>query len=231
MTPIVLVPGLLCSSDVFAAQIGALWRHGSVLAANTLDRATIPEIAAGIHGAAPAKFALCGISMGSYIALEVMRQSPERVAKLALLDTSARPDTPEQAAARRTLVAQARDSADFISFAVEALERIMIPKHRGVESIRAINRRMATAIGLDGFIRQTDAVIARADARSLLSAITVPTLILVGDGDLVTPPDHSREMAAAIPGATLVVVPECGHASTLEQPDVVTDALVQWLQR
>ena len=230
MTPIVLVPGLLCSSDVFAAQIGALWRHGSVSAVNTLDQTTIPEMASSILDAAPTKFALCGISMGGYIALELMRQAPERVAKLALLDTSARPDLAEQTAARQALLVQARDSADFTSFAVEALDQIMIPEHRGVESIRAINRKMATAVGLDGFARQTDAVIARVDSRFLLPAISVPTLILVGDGDMLTPPDQSREMAAAIPDSTLVVVPECGHASTLEQPDVVNEALLDWIQ-
>ena len=230
MTPIVLVPGLLCSADVFAAQIGALWRYGSVSAVNTLDQTTIVEMASSVLESAPSQFALCGISMGGYVALEIMRQSPERVVKLALLDTSARPDVPEQTAARLTLLARARDSADFVSFAVEALDQIMIPEHRGVESIRVINRRMATAVGLDGFARQTDAVIARVDSRFLLPAISVPTLILVGDGDLLTPPDQSREMAAAIPDSTLVVVPECGHASTLEQPEVVNEALLDWIR-
>jgi len=230
MTPIVLVPGLLCSSDVFAAQISALWPHGSVVVANTREQQTIPEMASRILEVAPPRFALCGISMGGYVALEVMQQMPGRVAKLALLDTTARPDSPEQTEGRRALLARARDSGDFVSFAVDALDHIMIPEHRGIAAIREINRKMAAAVGLEGFRRQTEAIIVRADARPLLPAISVPTLVLVGDRDALTPPDHAREMADAISGSTLVVVPECGHASTLEQPDAVNDALLRWIQ-
>lgn len=230
MIPIILVPGQLCSSEVFAAQVSVLWPHGSVTVVNTLQWTAVADMASDILAAAPPVFALCGISMGGYIALELMRQAPHRVAKLALLDTSARADTPEQSAARRTLLAQARNSPDFISFAVEALDHIMIPEHRGIEAIRAINQRMAAAIGLDGFARQTEALIARPDSRPVLPTISVPTLVLVGDSDPVTPPHHSREMADAIQGARLVVVPECGHASTLEQPHAVSNALLDWIR-
>ncbi len=163
MIPTVLVLGLLFSSEVFGEQIGVLWPFGPVVVANTLGWESIPELASGILAAAPSQFAICGISMGGYIALEVMRQAPERVVKLALLDTSARPDSPEQTAGRRALLTRARGSADFVSFSVEALEQIMIPKHRGVESIREINRRMVASVGLEGFARQTEAVITRND--------------------------------------------------------------------
>src|SRR4051794_28223718 len=101
MTPTVLVPGLLCSAEVFGPQIAALWPHGPVTVASTLEGDTIAAIAAAIVAAAPPRFALAGISMGGLICLEIMRQAPERVIKLALLDTSARPDTPEQTAQRR----------------------------------------------------------------------------------------------------------------------------------
>lgn len=92
--------------------------------------------------------------MGGYVALEIIRQAPERVAKLALLNTSARPDTLEQTAGRRSLLSKARSSADFPAFAVEILDQIMIPKHRGIEALRQVNRNMALAVGLDGFVRQ-----------------------------------------------------------------------------
>src|ERR1700730_4786503 len=106
MTPIVLVPGMLCTTEIFASQIAALWPYGSVTVASTLEGETIAEMAAAILAAAPPRFALAGISMCGYIELEIMRQAPERVIKLALLDTEARADTPAQTAQRRALLAQ-----------------------------------------------------------------------------------------------------------------------------
>ncbi|MDF2799889.1 MAG: putative hydrolase or acyltransferase of alpha/beta superfamily, partial [Devosia sp.] len=108
MTPIMLVPGLLCSAEIFAAQATALWPYGPVTIASTLEGSTMAEMAAAILAAAPPRFALAGISMGGYICFEIMRQAPERVVKLALLDTSARPDTPEQTAVRRERLARAK---------------------------------------------------------------------------------------------------------------------------
>ena len=107
-TPIVFVPGLLCSAEVFGPQIAALWPYGPVHIASTLEGSTIAEIASSILAAAPPSFALVGLSMGGYISLEIMRQAPERVRKLALLDTSARPDTPQQTELRRAVIAQAQ---------------------------------------------------------------------------------------------------------------------------
>lgn len=231
MTPIVLVPGLLCTAEVFASQLPALWSIGPVTVANTLDGETLPEIAANILACAPRTFALAGISMGGYICLEIVRQAPERVFKLALLDTSARPDTPAQTAQRRALIAraQAGDASDFETLAGEAFGATLHPAHRGDPALRAIGRRMASAIGLAGFARQTQAVIARGDSRPHLAGIAVATLVLVGDSDPLTPPECSAEIAKAIPHALLVEVPQCGHASTLEQPERVTLALVDWL--
>jgi len=174
------------------------------------------EIAAAILVAAPPRFALAGISMGGYVCLEIMRQAPERVIKLALLNTSARPDTPEQVTLRRALVAQ-------------LMSAILHPAHQNDPVLRNANVQMGLTVGLEGLIRQTEAVIGRIDSRPSLPAIRVPTLILVGDRDPLTPPDRSEEMAAAITGARLVVVPECGHGSTLEQPKAVNHALIEWI--
>lgn len=228
MTPIVLVPGLLCSAEVFSPQITALWPYGPVTVASTLEGETIAQMAAAILAAAPERFALAGLSMGGYISLEIMRQAPERVVKLALLDTSARPDTPEQTRLRRALVSRARREG-FSGLLEEALAAVVHPSRRDDPVLREINLRMGRAVGLDAFIRQTDAVIARRDSRPSLPAISVPTLVLVGDSDPLTPPHLAEEMAAAIPAARLVVAPQCGHASTLEQPEAVNRALVEWI--
>jgi pimeloyl-ACP methyl ester carboxylesterase len=229
-TPIVLVPGLLCSAEVFAAQIAALWPYGPVTVASTLEGSKMSEIAGSILASAPPRFALAGISMGGYICFEIMRQAPDRVVKLALLDTSARPDTPEQTAQRRALVSQVK-TGDFKALLAQALTAILHPAHQNDPVLREVNVRMGLAVGVDGFERQTEAVIGRGDSRPDLANILTPTLVLVGDSDPLTPPDRSEEIAAAIPDAWLVVAPECGHSSTIEQPEAVNRALIDWITR
>ena len=228
MIPIVLVPGLLCSAEVFAPQIAALWPYGPVTVASTLVEETIPGMAASILASAPERFALAGISMGGYICLEIMRQAPHRVIKLALISTSARPDTPEQVTQRRALLHLAR-TGDFEALLAQVFSTILHPAHQSDPVLHDINMRMGRTIGIDGMARQLEAIMARVDSRPGLPAIAVPTLVLVGDGDPLTPPDRAGEMAAAIPYTRLVVVPECGHGSTLEQPDAVNSALVEWI--
>jgi pimeloyl-ACP methyl ester carboxylesterase len=228
MTPTVLVPGMLCTPEIFASQITALWPYGSVTVASTLEGDTIAKMAAAILAAAPPRFALAGISMGGYIELEIMRQAPERVIKLALLDTEARPDTPAQTAQRRTLLAQV-DTGNFETLLALAVPAIVHPVHQDDPVLRETNVRMGLAVGIERWARQVEAVISRIDYRPCLPAISVPTLVLVGDCDTFTPPDRAEEMVAGIPGARLVVVPECGHASTIEQPDAVNRALVEWI--
>lgn len=228
MPPILFVPALLCTAEVFAPQIAALWPYGPVTVASTLNGETIAEIAANILATAPPRFALAGISMGGYISLEIIRQAPERVVKLALLDTSAQPDTPEQSEFRRSMVHRAR-TGDFDQLLVEAFSFMLHPAHQTDPALRATTLRMGQTVGVEGFARQTEAIIGRVDSRPGLAVISVPTLVLVGDSDPLTPPDRSQEMAEAIPGARLVIVPECGHGSTLEQPEAVNRALIEWI--
>ena len=230
MTPIVLVPGLLCSEEIFAPQLPALWPHGPVQIANTLEGETLPEMATLILAAAPPRFALVGVSMGGYLALEIMRQAPERVEKLALVCTSARPDTPEQTAARRKMLDQAC-AVGFERFLALGADALTHPSRKGEPALNTISIRMGRAVGLEGFARQTEAVIARADSRPLLAEIKVPTMIVVGDADPLTPAALSEEMATAIAGAKLVVAEQCGHVITLERPEIVNAALVEWLER
>lgn len=228
MTPILFVPGLLCSTEIFAAQAAALWPLGPIAIASTMEGDTVAEVAARILETAPPSFALVGISMGGYISFEIMRQAQERVTRLALLDTTARPDIPEQTAQRRQTLEQAR-MGDFLSTALASLTNLLHPTRRADTSLRAINARMALAVGLDGFARQIELIISRPDSRPSLSAITVPTLVLVGDTDELTPVGRAQEIAANISGSKLAVVAECGHLSTIEQPDEVSRALLDWM--
>jgi len=226
--PLVLVPGLGCSARLYGPQIAALWPLGQVTVADHRRDADMAAIAARVLADAPPRFALAGLSMGGYIAFAMMRLAPERIAKLALLDTSARPDQPEQKAVREKFIAMAE--AGKLADVVDTLTPRSLHKSRqNDEAIKRIVRDMASDIGAEAFVRQSKAIISRPDSRPLLATIRCPTLVLVGDSDELTPPELSKEIAAGISGAKLNVVPDCGHLSTLEQPEAVNAALSGWL--
>jgi pimeloyl-ACP methyl ester carboxylesterase len=227
--PSVLVPGLLCTPRLYADQIAALWAFGPVTVADHTRDDTVAVIARNILAAAPPRFALVGLSMGGYISFEIMRQAPQRVAKLALLDTSARPETPEQTAGRREQIALAR-AGRFGEVADRQYANLVAPQHQGDEDLRRVVRVMAEQIGAEAFERQQTAIMGRPDSRPSLAAIRCPMLMLVGDQDALTPPERAREIAAGVSGARLVTVPNCGHLSPLERPDEVSRALTELLQ-
>lgn len=225
--PVILVPGLLGSARLYAQQIPPLWCAGPVMVADPVHDDTLTAMARRILDNAPRVFALAGLSMGGYIAFEILRLAPERVARLALLDTTARPDLPEQTTMRRAQMALAGQGR--LGEVVDALfPRLVHAQRHGDAALRATVAQMAQEVGADAFIRQQSAILGRADSRPLLGAIRCPTLVLVGDGDVATPPDRAAEMADGIAGARLVTIPDCGHLSTLEQPEAVTAALLEW---
>lgn len=228
-TPILLIPGLNCTGRVYAGQISALWGYGPITLANHLEGEGMAGIAAAILAAAPPRFALAGFSMGGYLAFEILRQARERVLGLALLDTSARPDTPEQSRLRRMRMNKA-ESADFAAVLSEQYAQLVHESRTDDRALQELHRAMGEAAGREAFIRHQDAIIARPDSRPELAAIACPTLVLVGDGDRVTPPDLAREMAAGITGARLEIIPEAGHLAPLERPDAVARALAGWLE-
>jgi pimeloyl-ACP methyl ester carboxylesterase len=227
--PIVLIPGLNCSARLYAEQIPALWRFGPVTIADQTRGETIAAIASQILATAPPRFALAGLSMGGYIAFEIMRQAAERVARLALLDTGARADTPEQTQRRQTPIEMAK-TGRFAEAAEDAFRFYVHPARHSDAALKALVITMAAENGVDAYLRQQRAIIGRPDSRPSLAAISCPTLVLVGEQDQGTPLALSQEMAAAISGSRLVVVPECGHLSTMERPEAVTKALVEWMQ-
>jgi pimeloyl-ACP methyl ester carboxylesterase len=227
--PVMLVPGLLLNPRMYCEQIARLWRIGPVTVADHTRDESVAAIARRLLGSAPPRFALAGLSMGGYIALEVLRQAPERVVKVALLDTTARPDTPEQSEQRRALMELAR-RASLVEVNDRLFPRLVHARRSRDGALRKLFDLMAEEVGVPAFVRQQTALIGRPDSRPSLGAIRCPTLVIVGDGDQLTPPDRAQEIAAAIPGARLVVVPDCGHVSTVEQPDAVTQALLEFLQ-
>lgn len=226
--PLVLVPGLLCSARLYGPQVEALWPFGPVMVADHRHDDEIGAVAASILKDAPPRFALAGLSMGGYIAFAMMRQAPERIERLALLDTSARPDTPEQTAARYAFIEMA-EAGRLLEVVDTLAPRFMHRDRRGDERLLGIARAMATDTGPEAFARQQRAIISRPDSRPMLTQIRCPTLVLTGADDELTPPDLAREMADGIACSRLVIVPDCGHLSTVDQPAAVNAALAEWL--
>jgi pimeloyl-ACP methyl ester carboxylesterase len=227
--PILLIPGLVSSSRIYAPIIPALWRFGPVTVANHIRDDNMAMIARRILAGAPPRFALAGHSMGGYIAFEIMRQAAVRVAKLALINTQARPDTAEASARRRALIARARDGGlhDVID---EMLPLLVHPSRAGEADLRRLFHDMGDDVRAEGFINNQTAIIARADSRPTMAAIKCPTLVLTGDRDMLIPNTLSKEMAEGIAGAKLVIVPDCGHSPQPERPQATIDALLEWLR-
>jgi pimeloyl-ACP methyl ester carboxylesterase len=227
--PILLVPGLVCSPRIFAPVIPALWRFGPVTVANHIRDDNMGAIARRILAEAPPRFALAGHSMGGYIAFEIIRQAPERVAKLALLNTQARPDTPEATARRHGMMARA-GRGDYRGVLDELFPGFVHPSRQSDAGLRQLVHDMGDDVGAEAFIRQQMAVISRPDSRPSLAWIKCPTLVLSGDTDNTIPNSLSQEMANGIHGARLVILPDCGHLPQVERPQATADALVEWLR-
>jgi pimeloyl-ACP methyl ester carboxylesterase len=227
--PILLVPGLASSPRIYAPVIPALWRFGPVTVANHIRDDNMGAIARRILAEAPPRFALAGHSMGGYIAFEIMRQAPDRVAKLALINTQARPDTSEATARRRGQMARAQ-AGEFHAILDELFAGFVHPSRRGDAALRQLVHDMGDDIGADAFVRQQTAVMGRPDSRPILAWIKCPTLVLTGDEDHTIPNSLSVEMADGIPGAKLTILASCGHLPQPEQPQATADALVEWLR-
>ncbi|MEY9335556.1 pimeloyl-ACP methyl ester carboxylesterase [Pseudomonas protegens] len=225
--PLVLLPGLLCDERLWQQQARALGPEREVQIADLSLDASIAEMARRTLQQAPAQFALAALSMGGYVAMEMLRQAPERVLKLALFDTMARPDDEARARMRRGLLALARQGR-FKGVTPHLLPRLMHPRCLDTPVAKLV-QDMALAIGKEGFVRQQQAIIDRADYRPLLASIKVPTLIVVGENDAITPLAEAQFLHQGIVGSRLQVLAQCGHLPPLEHPQRTTELLRDWL--
>lgn len=225
----VLVPGLLCSARLYEQVLPAVWAYGGVTIADNRRDTTMTAMAQRLLDAAPGRFVLGGLSMGGYVALEVMRLAPERVAGLALISTSARPDTPEQVASRREQASAV--AAGRFDDLVQAVFPVLVD---AVNTDRAdltdVWRAMASDVGPDAFVAQLEAVVGRPDSRPDLPAIQCPTAVVHGTGDRLIDPENAIELADAIPAARLTLVPDAGHMLAQEQPDALAAAVTELLE-
>jgi pimeloyl-ACP methyl ester carboxylesterase len=227
-TPLIFVPGLLCDAALWQSQVAALADIATPEVADVTRDESLEAMARRVLAAAPPRFALAGLSMGGYIAQEIMRQAPERVSRLALLDSSARADRPEQTERRHVLMALAEKEG--LSTVTPQLWPLFVhPDRVDDAALRKEFMAMTERVGRDAFLRQQRAIIARPDGRAGLARIKVPTLVLCGREDVATPLALHEEMASLTPGAELVVIEHCGHLSTMERPAEVNAALRRWL--
>lgn len=229
MRSLLLLPGLACDAELFAAQQLALAGAHRVHVSDVHRReATLPLMAARLLHEQPGSHVLVGASMGGMLALEIVRQAPQRVRAVALLGSTARPDTPELVKLRTqacAMFAAGRMDEVLRANVLFAFHPLHTRNRALVDGYLAMLRRA----GAEQLITQNRAVMARADSRPLLPSITCPVLVACGEADALTTPEHAREIAALVPQARLEIVPGAGHMLTLEQPERVNTLLRHWL--
>jgi pimeloyl-ACP methyl ester carboxylesterase len=226
-TPLLFLPGLLCDERLWRDQAEALRDVAEPYVADLTRDDSVGAMARRALALAPARFALAALSMGGYVAFEILRQAPERVTRLALFSTSASPDTPARAARRRAAMSSLRHGR-FAGVTKRLLPQLIHPDRVGTplgDEVRA----MAERVGGEAFLRQQTAILGRPDSRPLLASITVPVLVAVGDADVLTPPAGSEAMHRGISGSSFHVLGRCGHLPAMEHPSKTAALLRGWL--
>lgn len=219
-TSVVLLPGLLCNAGLFINQINAFKERADFFVPDLGIDADIGSVARRILSQAPERFVLGGLSMGGYVALEIMRQAPERVSKLILMDTSAAPDAPQKRESRLKGIEFARQNG-LEPLIKSALLDIVAPKNRSNEMLKAVLTHMALSTGVEGYANEQNVIMSRPDSRPDLPKISCPTLVFGGTEDALTPPESMKEIADAVPNALHAAVAGAGHLSPLEAPSAV----------
>ncbi|HEX4045010.1 MAG TPA: alpha/beta hydrolase [Gammaproteobacteria bacterium] len=221
-TTIILIPGLLCDAAVWQYQQPTLETIAPVIITNIHDANTPTKMVAAILKNAPTKFALIGHSMGGWIALEIMRKYSERVTHLCLLNTTAKLDSPEKAAAREHLIALAKQGQ--YDLLIEKLLKAFLYQQCYKEEIKAMLIR-----NIDNVIKQEHAMQQRTDCVPILKHITCPTLIIHSKQDAIFDETHATLLNQKISHSTFHVLNHCGHMSPIEAREKVTTLLGNFL--
>lgn len=223
-----MIPGMMCDERLFAPQIASLSGSFEIIIPQLKDRETISGFAEDILATAPSDFALLGLSMGGIIAMEILRQAPNRIDRIALLDTNPLAEKDEIKRKREPQIKAVENGE---------LERVMrdqlIPNYLADETnntqIKDLCLQMARALGPDVFINQSKALMNRPDQTETLKAANIPALILCGRQDILCPPQRHQLMLDLIPYAEIEIIEDAGHLPVLEQPDITTDKIKAWL--
>lgn len=227
MAPLLLLPGLMCDARLFAPQIAALSAHRSVIVPWLGGAETMAALAAQVLQQAPPVFALAGLSMGGIVAMEMVRQAPARVARLALMDTNPLAEVPEVQARRQPQIDRALAGG-----LAGVLREAMIPMYLAAPdpALEALCLEMALDMGPQVFARQSRALRARADQCETLQRYSGPSLVLTGAHDRLCPMERHTLMQELMPQSRLVVIEGAGHLPTLERAQATNTALRGWLE-
>jgi len=224
---LVMVPGLICDQEVWAYPRAYLSEVATISYAPADETDTMQGLAEAVLDSAPKTFAIAGFSMGGYVALEVLRQAPERVERIALLDTSSRADTPEKAAGREAAIADCEE--DRFEDLLDRFVPQLLHPDRHEDPLFARVRNMGDRVGPDLFANRHRAMQTRSDARELLQGTDIPVRAIVGRSDALTSVEEHQEIADLAPRGRLSIVEDCGHMPPLERPQAATALLRDWL--
>lgn len=228
--PLVLLPGMMCDARLFGPQIAELSADKVVTVAPITQGERVEEIASNLLDQLPRRFALAGLSMGGIVAMELLRRAPDRVSRIALMDTNPLPETPQVAAAREPQIVAAKAGRLLDVMRDEMKPNYLAPgAHR--HEVLDLVMDMARALGPEIFIRQSRALQRRPDQQNTLRKSKVPALILCGVYDVLCPVKRHEFMSELMPNAELVVIEGAGHLPTLERPEETTDAMRRWLNK
>jgi len=228
--PLLLIPGLLCTARLWEHQTSTLTDVAVPSVIDHRHHKTVGDLARHILKNAPPRFALAGLSMGGYTAMEIFRQAPDRVDRIAFLDTSYKADRPEQSEGRRDAMERAQKMG-IAEVHASLVTGWVAPERLKDTAFMADALEMAEETGVEGFINQQQVIMSRPDSTETLRQIGCPALVLVGALDTLTPVELHEEMADIIPGAVLEIIDGCGHLSAMESPKAVSDCLRTWLNR
>jgi pimeloyl-ACP methyl ester carboxylesterase len=226
--PLVFLPGQLCTELLWAPQLKAFPDLSQIVVQR--DHDTVEKMAVATLDAMPERANLVCHAMGGFVAIEIMRRAPRRVANLVLMSTLAPADTPKQTV-RREGYLRLVEEGKFDAIIEERLPILVHPDRMGDAVLTGVLRRMAYDTGADTFLKQQRAIMARPDSRPSLNAIPCPTLLIYGRSDGITTMEHQQQMLDAIPNARLEIVEGSGHMVTLEKPQAVNGLLSQFLGR
>ena len=230
MENLVLVPGLLNTGQLWEKQVQGVQDIAHVSIGNTIaGDSSIHDMAVRILDESPKQFSLAGLSMGGYVALEIVKLAPERVNRLALVNTQAQADSPDKIEYRKKTI-EASQSGTFVGASKPFMAKLLGKDSMNNQDIVGCVQSMAQEVGRELFIKQQTAIMNREDKMSLLARINVPTLVIAGDEDQIIPATQSKELSELLPKGRLEVLSGCGHLSALERPDEVTALFRQWLR-
>ena len=229
MMPLVLLPGMMCDAQLFTPQIATFSGARAVQVAPITGAENISDLAAEVLTHAPPRFALAGLSMGGIVAMEVFRQAPERIDRIAFLDTNPEAEDQTVAAGREQQIARVQ-AGELRTIMRDEMKPRYLADGPNRDQILDLCMDMALGLGPDVFVRQSRALLTRPDQRGVLQRINVPTLALCGREDTLCPIHRHEMICSLISGATLEIVEGAGHLPTLEQPEETNKALIRWME-